>query len=79
MRPATGLILRRVGLLIEMACVLGFAMTRDSPRKIGGTDARQLLLAGAVVGLVVWIVGLAVLQIEARRRRQVNEGGRGGD
>jgi hypothetical protein len=67
MKPATGGILRRVGLLIEMACLLVLVTQSDESRRIAGVSVRHILLAGAAVGFVLWGAGLTLIMRAARR------------
>ncbi len=70
MKPATGSILRRVGLLIEMACLLVLVARRDESRMIAGVSVNHLLLAGAALGFILWGAGLTLILRAARRPRQ---------
>ena len=69
MKPVTGLILRRVGLLIEFACLLAFVTLPDDREVFAGVDLRRVLIAGVAVGFVLWIVGMAAIWSSARRAR----------
>ncbi len=69
MRPAAGPILRRVGLLIEMACILALVAGDIEGRSVAGVDARHLLIAGVALGFVIWALGLALLFRDRRRSR----------
>jgi hypothetical protein len=69
MKPVTGLILRRVGLLIEIACLLAFVTLPDDRVVFAGVDARRLLVGGIAVGFVLWIVGMTSIMFSARRTR----------
>ena len=66
-----GPILRRVGLLIEIVCLLAIlAVDADGGRQtLGGIAVRDLLMAGLAVGFVVWGVGLGLWARAARRPR----------
>jgi hypothetical protein len=70
MKPATGAILRRVGLLIELACLLVLVSQQDESRTVAGVSVRHLLLAGAAVGFVLWGAGLTLIMRAARRPRE---------
>ncbi len=69
MRPVTGLILRRVGLLIEMVCLLAFVTLGDDREVFAGIDMRRVLIGGIGLGFVLWIAGMATLWSSARRTR----------
>ena len=69
MKPITGLILRRVGLLIEFACLLAFVTLPDDREVFAGVDLRRVLIAGVALGFVLWIVGMAAIWSSARRAR----------
>ncbi len=69
MKPVTGLILRRVGLLIEIACLLAFVTLPDDREALAGFDLRRVLIAGVALGFVLWIVGMASIWASARRPR----------
>ncbi len=69
MKPVTGLILRRVGLLLEIACLLAFVTLPDDREVSAGVDLRRVLIAGVTLGFVLWIVGMAYIWSSARRTR----------
>lgn len=69
MKPVTGLILRRVGLLIEIACLLAFVTLPDDREVFVGVDLRRVLIAGVALGFVLWIVGMTWIWSSARRSR----------
>ncbi len=69
MRPVAGLILRRVGLLIELACLLAFVALRDDRRVVAGVDLRRMLIAGVALGFGIWIMGMLWIRLPARRSR----------
>ena len=68
MKPATGPILRRVGLLIEIACLLAFVTLPDDREVFAGVDARRVLIAGVALGFVLWVVGTASISSAGRTR-----------
>jgi hypothetical protein len=72
MKPAAGPILRRVGLLIEMVCLLAFLALGDERRVFAGITLRHLLIAGVALGFVLWAVGLALLLRAARQARSAD-------
>jgi len=69
MKSITGLILRRVGLLIEMVCLVAFVMLPDGREIMAGVDVKRVLLAGVALGFVLWVVGVASIWSSARRTR----------
>jgi len=69
MRPAAGPILRRVGLVIEMACLLALVAGDVEGRSVAGFAARHLLIAGVALGFVLWAIGLTLLLRAGRRSR----------
>lgn len=69
MRPITGMILRRLGLLIEMVCLLAFVTLPKDREAFAGVDLRRVLIAGVALGFVLWIVGTASIWSSARRTR----------
>ncbi len=69
MKPRTGLILRRVGLLIEIACLLAFVTLPDDREVAAGVDVRRVLIAGVALGFVLWVVGMTWIWSSARRNR----------
>ena len=69
MSPAAGPILRRVGLVIEMACILGLVAGDIEGRSVAGIAVRHLLIAGVALGFVLWSIGLTLLLRNRRRSR----------
>jgi hypothetical protein len=69
MKRAAGPILRWLGLLIELACILALVRWDYQGRTIGGLEARHLLFAGVVLGFALWAVGLALILRAARQSR----------
>jgi hypothetical protein len=62
MRSATGQIIRSIGLLIEVVCILWYSMLArrgNVPRKPGAISQADLLKL-AMVGLVIWLVGITM-------------------
>jgi len=66
MKPVTGLILRRVGLLIEFTCLVLFVTTRDRHQMVAGIEMSRVLIAGVAIGFVLWVVGLVRIRSSAR-------------
>jgi hypothetical protein len=71
MKRAAGPILRSVGLLIEIACLLALVTLIDERRTLAGIAVRDLLIAGAALGFVLWGVGLGLLIRAARQGRSL--------
>jgi hypothetical protein len=63
-----GPLLRQVGLLLELGCILALVAGDVEGRIVAGIAVRHLLIAGAGLGFVLWGVGLALLRRAARRR-----------
>jgi hypothetical protein len=57
MRATHGQILRLVGMLIELGCLLPLVSMRTPGRQFAGVRLDHLLTAGVVVGGVVFIAG----------------------
>jgi hypothetical protein len=71
MTPARGQILRRIGLVIEVVCVV--ALLNPAPVKVEvwrrfGVDPIRPLWIGLAIGFALWITGTAA--IFAGRKRQ---------
>jgi len=64
MKPATGQILRVVGLAIEMVCLLAYVAFQYEG--VFGIDLRPALLAGVALGVVLWIAGLVIIRVTTR-------------
>jgi hypothetical protein len=71
MRPAAGPILRRVGLVIELPCVLALVFGDVEGRSVAGIAARQLLIAGVALGFVLWSIGVTLVLWHGRRSRSL--------
>jgi len=69
MSPVTGPILRRVGLCIEMVCLLAYVTLPDDRAIFAGIDMSRVLIGGVAVGFALWIVGTATIWSSARRSR----------
>jgi len=69
MKPVTGMILRRVGLLIEFACLLAFVTLPDDREVFTGVDLKRVLIVGVIVGFVLWLVGMVTIWASAGRAR----------
>jgi len=67
MKPIAGLILRRAGLLIELACLMAFVAVRDRRWAAAGVNLKQALIAGVVLGFILWVAGMAALRRSARQ------------
>jgi hypothetical protein len=63
LKPSTGLLLRLLGPLVEILCVmLLFAYPGDDVRVPGGVRLRPLLYAGFGAGLLMVIAGLTLVR-----------------
>jgi hypothetical protein len=71
MKSAAGPILRRAGLLLEIACFLAYVARRDERRTIAGIAVSHLLISGLALGFLLWAVGLTLVLRDARERRRV--------
>jgi hypothetical protein len=69
MQKTAGPILRRVGLVIEMACILALVAWGDERQALAGITARHLLITGVALGFIVWAIGVTLLLREGRRSR----------
>jgi hypothetical protein len=69
MNVRAGPILRFAGLLIEMICVFALVTQKDESQVVAGVAVRSLWIAGIVLGVLVWGVGLVLVQLAARRPR----------
>jgi hypothetical protein len=69
MKPAAGPILRRLGLLIEIACLLAIVTLKDDRREVAGFAVRDMLIAGVAFGFVLWGVSQVLLFRAARKVR----------
>jgi hypothetical protein len=70
MKPATALILRGVGLLIEVIGLSAFVSLRDDPRTVAGIELRQIALAAVVLGFLLWLASIAARRVGAKPRRE---------
>jgi len=59
-------ILRLAGLAIEIICLALWLAASSRPGASGSMTVR-LLLAGVGLGFVLWLVGMILIRIEARR------------
>jgi len=71
MKPEIGQIVRRVGLLMEMICLLGLVSL--SPEKqaqltFAGIGPQQVLTWGLVTGFVLWFTGTAAIYWKRKPR-----------
>jgi hypothetical protein len=61
LKPATGQILRRVGLLFEALCLLGLISVQRDPQfrlqTFAGLNQVQYMKLGLGVGILLWVVG----------------------
>jgi hypothetical protein len=69
MRPAAGPILRRAGLLLEMACLLSVVALGDDRRVVAGIRLRPVLIAGVVLGFLLWAFSQFLMLTRDRQAR----------
>ncbi|WP_435007551.1 hypothetical protein P12x_004820 [Tundrisphaera lichenicola] len=69
MNPRTGLLLRLLGPLIEIICLILLMRVRDQGRTVLGIPAEYPLYAGLALGLALVIVGLTFSRPATRRPR----------
>lgn len=62
MTARTGVTLRLLGPLIEVACLIVLLRVRDQGRQIAGMPVEYLLYAGLALGLSLAVVGLAFVR-----------------
>lgn len=67
MTARTGTMLRLIGPLIEVACLIALLNVRDQGRMIFGLPVEYPLYAGLALGLSLVVIGLASVRAEARR------------
>jgi hypothetical protein len=67
MTARTGLTLRLLGPLIEVACLILLLRVRDQGRQVLGMPVEYPLYAGMALGLALVVIGLAFVRQEPRR------------
>lgn len=67
MRSGLGVILRLAGFGIEAACAIPLMRVRGKGLTFAGMPAEYWLYAGLAAGFLLWIAGVIVTRIEARR------------
>lgn len=67
MTARTGLTLRLLGPLIEVACLLALLRVRDQGRQFLGIPVEYPLYAGLALGLLLVVIGLAFARPAPRR------------
>jgi hypothetical protein len=70
MKPATALILRGVGLLIEVIGLAAFVSLRDDKRTIAGIELKQIAFAAVIVGFVLWAVSIAARRVGGKSQQE---------
>jgi hypothetical protein len=70
MKPTTALILRAVGLLIEVIGLSAFVALRDDHRAVAGIELRQFAIAAVVLGFLIWVASIAARRGWACRGRE---------
>ncbi len=71
MKPETGQILRRIGLLLEAICLLGLisvSRTNAPPRGFAGFSVVQILTFCLAIGFFFWFVGTATIYLRRKPR-----------
>ena len=69
MTAQTGVILRLVGPLIEVACLIILLRVRDQGRQVAGIPVEYVLYAGLALGFALVVVGLTLARPAPRRPR----------
>ena len=70
MKPATALILRGVGLLIEVVGLMAFVALRNDHRAVAGIELRTVAIAFVALGFTLWMVSVGGRQAWAKRTRE---------
>lgn len=77
MKPQTGLLLRLIGPLIEVLCIIGFLSYRGRNVRLAGQPVELLFLIGFLGGMILVILGLTMVRRtkpSATRRSWLDEG-----
>ena len=69
MNARTGVTLRLLGPLIEVACLIVLLRWRDQGRQVLGVPVEYPLYAGLALGLALVVVGLLLSRPDPRRSR----------
>jgi hypothetical protein len=72
MKPTTALILRGVGLLIEVIGLAAFVSLRDDRRAIAGIELRQIAFAAVILGFILWAVSIAARRAGGKSQRELD-------
>lgn len=70
MKPTTALILRAVGLLIEVIGLSAFVALREDHRAVAGIELRHVAMAAVVLGFLLWLASVAARQGWTARGRE---------
>jgi hypothetical protein len=73
MKPSTGIVLRLVGPLIEIVCIMLIFALPAREIRIGGVRLLDILYGGIGFGLLLVIAGLTLVQRQPRSRRRPPE------
>ncbi len=69
MNARTGMILRLVGPLIEVGCLIVLLQVRDRGRSVAGVPVEYPLYAGLALGFALVVAGLTLVRPAPRRPR----------
>jgi hypothetical protein len=67
---AAGQIMRMVGLLFEMACMIPLLTLGRSNRQFAGVSLSQWFFGGIVLGAIVWTAGLFLIMAAPKPGRR---------
>jgi len=68
MKPQTGLILRLLGPMLELACAWGLSRVHGRGITVARLPAEWLLFAGLALGLAMVVAGLTLVRRTARSK-----------
>ena len=70
MKPQTGLLLRLVGPLIEVVCLILLFASRGKGWTLAGIDAQMFFYGGFAIGFVLVMLGLTLGRPTPRRKEE---------